>query len=503
MPVQIIKSIIFGVILLMFSMLMGTQAVDGYVVPVAILAVFSGIFVLNFFGKHAWMLIFMAPPILSLLPLGKLAEIQPAYYFAILVFSYLLLTALMGYVRLTWRSLPWLDGLIFLIFFYHVYRYIQKPVGLNMMGGDFEYIGGREYFACLGATAFYIIVSCVPVTLKTLVFPLRFYVVSTVVLSVCMTLYGVSQMSASDVLESTFNTRSSIFMTVGYQMFFLLVSLASPVRIIVDVRQLAILICSALALLLSGFREQFVGMVIAFFASSIIWSQLIFCSTLALLTYGLLYYANSQAYLENLPHGVQRALSVVPGLDADTVATRDAKYSGEWRIKMWEQALDPRTGLIDDYIWGDGYGMQTSAFEQYGVRKDRGLISDEHEIFMMSGTWHNGAIALMHRLGIVGGSIVTLMLLSCMFYGLRLSRAYLGTKLQLPALYTSLTLISQVFMIYLSAGSMGKIFSYYYSIAIIKLLYCLAAEQKLLKPLFSREHYTPMVQRRIGNQSEQ
>jgi hypothetical protein len=100
-----------------------------------------------------------------------------------------------------------------------------------------------------------------------------------------------------------------------------------------------------------------------------------------------------------LPLAVQRSLSVVPFVDVDPVARRDAQGTLDWRLEMWKTVLPE----VPQYLW-IGKGFAYSGTDYYLTQEAfrRGLILKSYEDALISGNYHNGILTLCIPFGIWG-----------------------------------------------------------------------------------------------------
>ncbi|MBL9137433.1 MAG: O-antigen ligase family protein [Verrucomicrobiales bacterium] len=100
-----------------------------------------------------------------------------------------------------------------------------------------------------------------------------------------------------------------------------------------------------------------------------------------------------------LPLAVQRSLSVLPFLDVDPVARRDAQGTLDWRLEMWKTVLPevPRYLLLGK---GFAYSGTDYYLTQEAVR--RGMIYKSYEDAIISGNYHNGILTVIIPFGIWG-----------------------------------------------------------------------------------------------------
>lgn len=493
-----IHKFIIGLVILVLAIILGSLAAGDLKDPVVVIGGFGLLFLLNVLGRRAWILIFIAPPLISQLPLGALSKISPAYLVGAGVLAYSLILSMMGYMRLKWRSVPLLDLTILIIFIMMLAQFIRNPVGLNALGLDFEMIGGKEYFICACATVFYITVSCVPIEFKHLHKILKFMIVCSLLSSLLSVVLGGSAMEG-DIADNATENRFSLFMGIGKNLFILLLAFNSPLSIMFSWWKTGLLALSTFMTMLSGYRGALVELVLYYTLASYLYKQLLFCISLALACYGILFTLSETKILLDLPWGVQRTLSGIPGMDVNSQVKVDANYSLEWRYVLWNWAMDPRTGYIKNYIWGDGYGVSFNQLRLNSIAVSRRtMYQGDQRSFADSGLWHNGRIHLIHRVGYVGLVIYTLAMLIFFIYMIKVLKAYRGQK-EFPYIsYLLLPTLSLPIMFFVSTGITLQILGAYSVYAYTKLLYCMGQEEGIIAtkreddqryiPLMMEEH---------------
>lgn len=162
-------------------------------------------------------------------------------------------------------------------------------------------------------------------------------------------------------------------------------------------RQL-LLVAVVIATLMSGFRTNFVFMVLViglvFYMEGHHRNPLVLSGLLvaAILFSMLLPFAHL------LPQVAQRAISVIPIAKVDAAVAWDAEATKQWRLDMWN-LLWPE---IPKYlIVGKGYGID--ATEQYLLMETvkRGKAAT-WEVSMLHGDFHNGPLSVIIPFGIFG-----------------------------------------------------------------------------------------------------
>ncbi|MDX1952675.1 MAG: O-antigen ligase family protein [Verrucomicrobiota bacterium] len=99
-----------------------------------------------------------------------------------------------------------------------------------------------------------------------------------------------------------------------------------------------------------------------------------------------------------MPHAIQRSLSLLPGLQVDSVAKFDAEVSLEWRFQMWEIVL----AEASQYFWiGKGYAINPMDLFLSTEAVKRGFAKG-YEPAIIAGDYHNGPLSIIIPFGIFG-----------------------------------------------------------------------------------------------------
>lgn len=495
-----VKSIVMMLLLVVMSFIIGVQAADNILNALGIIVVFMLLFAALYLGKRSWWFIFLIPPVLSI-PHPAFERWPIAYIVATGVLIYWIIMWGMGYVRFRWRSLWLLDLIVLLLFICMVASYIRFPVGvefLSVVGVELERVGGKDHTWCLFAMFYYLVISSIPFDTKQLGQILNWGMyIKLVALLIFSFLVAAGVMNLADEAASgddVMGARFMSFLYFGIALILFLVAKYSLSQILLSPRLWFIGFAGVLSIALSGFRTFlfYACMIVAIAACLRREILLLIISVVG--SYGVLIYCGEIGVLEKLPFGVQRALSAAPGVKVSTEAQRDASNTEDWRYQMWEWALNPRTGYIRDYVWGDGFGMSQS----YLKRRSRALMRNEEDVgnqdyFATTGQWHNGFITCVHRLGYVGAGLIIVYFLTGVVLVLRVCRAMVGTKLETQAFFFLLPFVYWAVAFYIGAGVVARVFQLFFEFGLLKVFYLIARDNGLLMPLFSRHRYLPMM----------
>ncbi len=495
MVAKIIKSTLLVLILIVFGIVLGSYSSEGSKVPILILAALVGIFLLNWLGEKSWVLVFIAPPVLGYLPLGPLSLIQPGYLLGLVILVFWSLMWLTGRVQLRWRSLPMMDFFIALILILFIASYIRYPVGIRVISLDTDFVGGKEYVECIVATLFYVVMSIIPVAYGDLKKTLRIAMWLAAGASLFMGLRMAQNVGGDAILEGVQTTRFSLLGGPGMTIFMLLVVYYTPFQIVTSLWRFAGLLAGASMVLFSGFREQLGVLAVGFISAAVVHKQIVMLLIIASFTYGSILLLSSEGVLRTFPFGIQRALYLLPGVDIEEEIKVGADHSKEWREKMWEKfAEDERTGYIKDYVWGDGFGLSVDFLRLQTVRSNRGdLQTGELEFFARTGKWHSGKWYFIHRLGYVGLGVFSVVAAYFAIMILKTLTIFRPYDIFPYAFFLVFLTVPTLFIIFFSVGSASRVFDLYYSIALVKVLFCIARENKLGTAFFASNEYVPII----------
>lgn len=481
MGAGIIKNIIIGIILVILAFVVGSMAAEGARDSLLILGAIVGAFVLLYMGKNCWWLIFILPPVLGLLPMsGRLATIPVSYMICPIVLVYWLVLRAMGYVKVTWHNVIWMDLCSLGFSLYFAYTYYLHPVDVAIFSDyDTEFVGGKEYIFFLMAVVCYLVLSIVPCSLDRLEKVLKWaFLIQIAVVLACTVYTG----NANQLGNTVYRWMACKYSLMG---------------LIIAPWKLAILLF-ALATSFYGQREVLVMAGFTYYGISIIKRQFVLLLVATGLMVGLLTYLGSQDVLLLLPHRIQRTLYILPWLKVDKEVAKMAQGSADWRVVMWKWAMDPRTGYIRDYVWGDGFGQSTKLMRLNTIRANRGLMkAGEQEFFAETGVWHSGVFVALHRIGFVGLGIMIVWYLFAMFLIVRVCMHLDRQKKGFYLMFTTTPFIGSAFVYFISAGTFMYFFLQIHMVAVAKIAYSQAIKAGLMPQLFIKQHYIPLAIREM------
>lgn len=480
MGAGVIKNIIICFVLVVLAFVVGSMAAEGARDSLMVLGGIVGAFVLLYMGKNCWWLIFVLPPVLSLIPLGMFSSFPVAYLICIVVLVYWIVLRIMGYVKLAWNGVVWMDLATLVLLLYFAYTYYEHPVELMIFSDDeTEYVGGREYMFAIAAAACYLVMSIIPCSLNQLnkvlkwAFIIQFVVCAFVVV------------------------RFRVVSHMGMYIYTALACKYSLVGLVIAPWKLILLIL-ALSVTLYGQREVLVRAAFIYIGISMVKRQMVLLIMCAAATIGVLTYLGSQDVLLMLPARIQRTLYVLPWLKIDEDIKVEAQHSSDWRKVMWRWALDPRTKYIRDYVWGDGFGVSMKMLRLTTISLNRGVVrGGDQQRFAETGMWHSGVFTAIHRVGIVGLSLMVIWHMASIFLIVRICTVLDRRKQGFYLMYQTMPFIGMAFVYYISAGTIEVFFSQFHMLAMAKIAYSEAIKSGIMLPLFSRQQYIPLAIRDI------
>lgn len=499
-----VKGIVLVAILVVLSFLIGSQISGDKTVSFGIVGGSIGLFLLLYLGTRSWWVLFLLPVVVSVVPLHLPVRLQ--LLLAPCFLAYWALLSLMGYTRFEWKTLWIMDLLVLLMFIDTAIVFIHHPSSFllldQFLGMDSELIGGREYWICLLGVTTYICISLLPLKYKDCVKLLKYLFYLTMAAQAFKSVRGIVRPGASDegdaadIADRAENGRFDKLIFVGtfWATYFyverpFLQLLKKPTR-------LAVLILSALCVVISGWRGRIIQFAVQFFMLSVIKRELSLMVCLGCATYGSLLFLSNEHLLDELPYGMQRSLVAIPGVHVRKDIERNARASSDWRVVMWHWALDSRTGFIKDYTWGDGFTQNKADMQRDMVATMRGTLNaGDQQAFAKRGMWHSGWISTIHRLGVVGLILLVLNQLCTLYYFFRLSfllyRADRRTCIHFLCVYGSTA--SGIPLYHLSAGIPAGFYSGIAEMAMIKLFYCCAREHFAGLIRADSVRYVPMM----------
>ena len=500
-----IRSTIVGLILVVLSFLIGTEAAERGANAMIIVAAILAFLILLYLGRSAWWTLFLFPPLIGMLPLGIVQRLPLDYTLAVPICAYWGIMCLVRKARFEWRSVWWFDLATLILFAYFAFTYLRHPVSVNVLSqGEAKTVGGKDYITACFAFFYYIVISSIPYKWEPLKKVLKIVMYGTIFLAFFFFALGVvrGQTNISAMNEAAETERMGGYGGIGAPLFMYLLSRYKITELVFSIRNTFLCLISLVAVLMGGFREALLDLFSATAAAAFFRKQFLFLLSVCAIIYGALVYCGTHDLTESWPYGVQRVLSMFPGVKVSKAAKDSAEDSAEWRIVMWRWAMDPRTGYIKDYMWGDGYGQDMAKLRRWYTGIQRGMQNaGDQEYFAETGTWHSGPISTIHRTGYVGLGVVTFWLLSGLVLVLFIGRRIANLKDNTAFYYIILSFPGWVTLFYISAKSYASTFEALKYAVMAKVAYVEAMRAGAIAPFQWRHHYTPLTLQQIEQEA--
>ena len=497
---SIVGKVLACIVLVVLCFIIGAQAAESAASSMVIIAAVVGVVFMLIMGPRSWMLLFLLPPIVRVLSLsGSMEKMNPTFLVAMIVLGYWIVMWGMGYVKIRWRSMWLLDTLALLSFALMLAAYIKRPVSVNALGIDTDNVGGRPYILAVGAFIYYLAISCIPMKTHQIGKVLHWRIWIGLVCVFIGTLKGLAGFGGAEeegvrMADAMQETRFFPLKLLGEYMVVMLYALFPLMKFFVNPALIVGMAVSFGMILISGFRSVFATTIISLVLMSLAKKEFWLMLCFALFAYVGLVVFSAGGGMDLLPYGVQRVASAIPGVVVDEQARRDAEASSDWRYEMWKWALDPRTGFIKDYMWGDGIGISKKANERDVRSILRGEIRyGDQDQFANSSQWHSLIVSTIQGLGYVGLAIVFLMINCTGVLIIRICVSLRGTLMFAPALVLLMPFSTNLIFFYVHAGTLEAYFNMFSTIALTKFLYCVAREEGLLIPWGQRKRYIPKM----------
>ncbi len=502
----LVKTIVVLILLSALAFVVGSLSSDGLksaMAPVGLLVLGVALMCL---GRYSWVLVFILPSAVSALDISFLQELPVAYVASSCLLVYWLMMYIMGYVKVTWHKGTVIDIATLIFSLYFAYTWVMHPVTVRALVNEitdagYATIGGKEYIWLVFASLTYIFISIIPMDMERTGKLLRACFWISLFFMLISTAKGVLFGTAEQAEAASTGERSrfSGFAGLGFALFTYIVCKYDIIRILCSPWKLIVIAASTFGVAVSGFRNLILQLAILGLFSQYLKRKLL----LTLLPCSVLYIAlmllSHGGMLNQLPYGVQRVMTAFPGVEVSSrQVVLAAKGSLDWRYQMWEWAMDPSSGYIKDYTWGDGFGQSAYWYRLYRINLNRGNVRfGDNEIFAKQGQWHNGPITAIHRTGYVGLCLVSMWAIVAAFYTVRVCFFVRNYRYSEYFLYYLMSMLLVVFRFYLAAGTFIDIFSGYFYLALVKMMFSLGIKSGHIKPLFNKQNYVPLMVKAI------
>lgn len=488
-----VKNIVLIMVLLVFSVLIGSQISDGIKASFnafALIGVVAVAFVMLLMGKRSWCLLYYLPVALPFVP-GFSINLPISYALSLAVFAFGILMSFLRITTLRWRSHMVADFLVLCMVIVCVGNYIKYPVSIQALNPDAEYVGGKEFFWGIMAVLYYIAMSCMSGSADEIVKVARrsFYALCFV--------QGLFVLYFFALFGINFDMRYESFSFFACPLLYFAYCSASIWKLLHSPKYAVLSFFSLLLIMLCGRREVFcyAGEAIGF--AALLKRELFGLAFGGGLVYALFFGLGAAGVLKEAPYSLQRVLTVLPGVQVGAAAQGETEASSATRRMVWAYAFDTRYGLIKNYVWGDGFQTSTKALARENTAQMRGYEASAeefaHELASTTNSWHNGWLNTIRTLGIVGLTVVNLIFICGLVMLAQVSAAYRDTP-DYPFLMALCLVFAQFALSYMwGTQTLVTFFQTFQQLAMIKLLYCAAREQGRIIPLIQRRRYVPML----------
>lgn len=513
-----IGAIIAVAVLVILSVLIGNQ-VSGNLqenfAAFGIIAGIIGVLSLTIAGRQIWMLVLPVASACTHFHIHVLRGMPAEGLFS--VFLLLLVWPLqycLGHVRFKWHSLPIFDIIIFIVLAYVAVSFYRFPAYINLLtlgiDLDVQYIGGNIYLCAILALCCYVFFSFLDVKRAELEKVLYWCFWCGMAAELLFIVKGLATGNLSNGMGETDagvdelgTTRVEIFYSFGIYLITWLLAKYSVSSIAMSPWRLGLLGITLAAGGASGHRSFIVLASLNAIFMSILRRSVVALVIVGGLAWGGLVVFSQTDSFHGMPLTMQRMLAVCPGVKVAKSMESQTENSSEVRVLAWKMALNPRTGYIKDYVWGDGFQEARSHFMRRQIafaRKTEVLaIGLNTDYLARNGMWHNGFITTMHRLGLVGCAIFYMAFIAGLVLVFRVAFALPDNKYRPYVwIYIAFAFTFPITYSYNARDPFNFFNDWLVPAAILKLFAVLLKEEGLLQPLFSHRIYVPLMLKELG-----
>lgn len=490
---SVVRNLIGLLILIVLSFTVGIMAADSAKSAAMIIFVITGIIGLIIMGKHVWVALFLLPPVCWVLP--PVGGVRMDHVLYAMVLCCWLLFRMLGYVKFTWRKLIGADLFVLAFLILMAVSFYRYPVSLTFLklvfGYQSELVGAAPYIAFIAFFISYICFSCIPFEKKVLLKLLKWHLI---ILLVCQSISVVIALAWKDAWQDEDGVRYPMFTAWGRTIFIAVYCSAPFLKLMASPKAIFLLMLSILASFVSGSRGHLLGTGIIAFTTIIIKREYYVILIGLVIMGGTLSILSASNVLSQMPYTIQRPLSMIPGINIDNNIKRGADSTATWRFEMWKWALDPRTELIKNYMFGDGFGISSSYLGRSGRAVRRGSLEfGNKRDFALTRNWHSCFIYTLQSLGWVGVFVSFFCYVYATFMMYKINTALKETPyFMYSMLYTGYTVY--YFSYFFSVSTMQIFFNrHLLMLAYLKVFYHIAVDEGKIIPNRSRAKYKPLL----------
>lgn len=305
-----------------------------------------------------------------------------------------------------------------------------RGFGLRFLGGS--KIGGAPYIHILIGCGFYLLSDRLLLTARQW----KIALVAMISLSVVpVILYAIVIMTGGSfyyplyIIKVTFGLQDA-FIGVTYREgmarlsflvhlgpLLLLPALFYPFRMKYLIYFLPFIGASLVGALLSGFRKELVRTGLLIFLIIVITAKRQRQAFISMVVCGAIGLLVAIQFAEEMPHGAQRVLTMVPGVRVSAEAQHAADSTVRWRYALWTLAWED---MSNHWVVGKGFGYSAELMD---VRLRVYSIWDQVLRAFVTGELHFGAFSILYTLGLPGLVAVVGLIIANMIYHVRRQRA--------------------------------------------------------------------------------
>lgn len=497
---NLFKIVLISVVAILLAIIGGVMSADGDPFSIALAVspfVLAGLYLMK---EKVWYLWIWLP--ILFLPVGQMGDYAPLFVYTITIPFYLW-NVMIKRSALTWNSIPLQDAVILVIFMHVGYIFLSHPFGLGLNVLE-DYYGGKGYILFLQALIAYLCLSSLKTTSHEFGRVLQWAVLLTVLFTLIATARNILSpdaagadpaVAAATASSGQEDTRQGTFLLISQLVVQLVIINYSIWQMVKRPWRAGLLLLGLAGAMLSGFRNMMAQLLLLFFLVSLIYRRWVSCILIPIFGLVILLIMSSAGALHSLPFGIQRTLSALPFLDVNVQARMDAEGSTNWRLEMWQWALDDREQFIQDKVLGDGFSRDISIVKA-NIYEEAYNLSQDQTSFAWNGIWHSGPISTIQTLGYVGLTLYTILSVIGMTYAWIVSRIYRDHQYKLGILYVSTLYIIKPLTFFFLFGDSVTIAQDIISLGIIKVLFSCAKKEELYVPLHVRREYMPLIIRK-------
>lgn len=501
----VVKSVVLFLLLAVFSLVAGSMVADSAKEAIIPALLVGGIGALLWLGKNCWWLIFIVPPIIT--AFGFMPNMPVGYAAGGVVMVYWVMLSMLGHTRLTWNGVKHLDIVTLVLFLFFISTWFRNPVTIEYFSSIYDEgyadFGGSVYVWCVASVVFYVSLSIIPLKLEFVIkilkvafwlsFVVTFFLGIKAILTPASESLAITPVGKEDL-------RSSPLMSSGISLAHFLFSRFAIVGILLSPWKLILIIASFAAVAKSGFRSEILKLMIFAGISNFFHRQFVLLFILMACAWGAIVCMSQTRVFDDMPFGMQRSLSAVPGIqlgnESAESAVENANATMDWRYQLWDMGWNPKSGYIKDYMCGDGFAISQEFIKRQSLLIHRGDIvyGDLHN-FAVSGLWHHGTLSVVHRTGWVGVFILGIWMLFFIGAAFRLCISFRNTIGKEYVYIHAIPLIQIPILFFWTPYEWLHVFRIIiYEATLVKVIYSVAVRDGFIHSLFAKRTYVPLIQ---------